>query len=764
MTLTASPETFTEVATAPAPTFTISDEEIFESFLNDEIGSEWLPTPNWGPVGETVFDRTYARPIYKRDPETGKPLTDAFGVKVLEDWWTWARPTHDRDNEHFGEMCRRVVQGNLAYAPERTAQPGEELEMFTLMYRMGGTPAGRHLWITGTGLPFSRNCWAAGWAPDTSEHFRFAAMRLFEGGGVGSNYSNDLLAVTQPLDTAVQVAFYARPDHPDYDKVAEAAGPALLPTKPEDTLFDESMLVEDSREGWVAVWCRLVDLATSGRGSVSVLIDVSDVRPYGAPLKTFGGQASGPAPLVEACKANAGVLNVRVAAGKASKAPRRLTSMDAMEIDHYQASAVVAGGTRRSARMSLKHWADEDIFDFINCKQDVSKHWTTNISVETDSEFSLAVEDETHPLHTHARQVLRAVAEGMARDGEPGIVDTERHSIGEPRRIRIVNPCGEASLTFDVDGNGFGSLAGESCNLGSVNLDAYGTDFQGAQRAMELVSRFLLRATMKPYPGEDASRIEAKNRRIGAGIMGLHGWVLAHGVKLSDLHRTPRLLARLTDLRLASRRAADELADQLGIPRPVKTTAIAPTGSISKTSGTDPATNPTMFKYFIQNIRYEANNPQLSELGRLGYLIEPDQYAKNTVVVSFPMRGALVDRFGADLVEDSTELDFGDYLRLNAAVEDTFCGGEDGMAVSSTCQLAEGTTADFVEAELRNVLGHTKGVTAFPALSRPQAPFIPLTLEQFEAEVAKLTPEAQARVGGGDSNDENCATGACPVK
>ncbi|WP_114906760.1 LAGLIDADG family homing endonuclease [Ornithinimicrobium murale] len=1139
MTLTASPETFAqEAAPAPAPTFTMTEADIFTSFLNDEIGSEWLPEPNWGPVGETVYERTYARPIYKRDPVTGKPVTDGFGTKELEDWWTWERPTHDRDNEHFGEMCRRVVQGNLSYAPRNTQRPGEELEMFTLMYRMGGTPAGRHLWVTGTGLSFSRNCWAAGWAPDTSEHFRFAAMRLFEGGGVGSNYSNDLLAVTAPLDTTIGFFFTAGTDHTDFDQIAAAAGDALV-TRPDGTgqgleqavgefVFDnvdEHLVVDDSREGWVATWCALVDLATSGRGHVSVLIDVSDIRPYGAPLKTFGGQASGPAPLVQACAGIANVLNARVQAGENAAAPQRLTSDDAMEIDHFQAAAVVAGGTRRSARMSLKHWADEDIFEFINCKQDLSAHWTTNISVETDSEFNLAVEDQSHPLHTHARAVLRAVAEGMTRDGEPGIVDTERHSIGEPVRVRIVNPCvtgdawvqtvdglrqvrdlvgkgkidllvddkvwstsdegffatghrevlslnvdgtelkvtpehlistpdgwrpagdltpgdvvdltdslgshwtgegtgdegyllgllvgdgyfgpenangvpgsailcawhtdagsesvkqnaldsielaglnhrtdwvgwrdvhggnkqelrstairdlaarfgivrgnktitpevmaassdfqkgflsalfdtdghvegdsrgggtsvrlsqsdpemlgkartmllglgvksvvrgghpeqtktmlggsyvcraayrliisgahverfdktigfsdgvkaqkltqridsmtrghytkpmvgtvqsitemaaedvfdakvpglnafvangtiihncGEASLTFDVDGNGFGSLAGESCNLGSVNLDDYGTDFAGAERAMELVSRFLLRATMKPYPGEDASRIEARNRRIGAGIMGLHGWVLAHGVKLSDLHRTPRLLARLTDLRLASRRAADELADAMGVPRPVKTTAIAPTGSISKMSGTDPATNPTMFKYFIQNIRYESNNEQLPELGRLGYAIEPDKYAANTVVVSYPMRGALVDRFGADLVEDSTDLDFADYLRLNVAVEETFCGGEDGMAVSSTCQLAEGVTADFVEAELLNFLGKTKGVTAFPSMSgREQAPFIPLTEDEFDAEVAKLTPEAQARVGGGDSNDENCSTGACPVK
>lgn len=1111
---------------------------LFAAFLADEVGAEALPEPAWGPIGREVFDRTYARPIYQRDPVTGKPVTDAGGVKQLEDWWVWGRPTHGRDREHFGEMCRRVVQGNLSYAPVHTEQPGEELALFSLMYQMGGTPAGRHLWVTGTGLPYSRNCWAAGWAPTTSEHLRFAAMRLFEGGGVGSNYSNDLLAVTAPVDTMVSVLFTARADHPDYDAVVTAAGGQFV-TNPADATHemtgwvgetdpmhaDEHLVVEDCREGWVATWCRLIDLATSGRGRVGVLIDVSNVRPYGTPLRTFGGQASGPAPLVNASLGIADVINENVRLGREVGEPRRQSSLDAMEIDHLAASAVVAGGTRRSARMSLKNWGDEDIFDFIGCKQDPSKHWTTNISVETDSEFNEACRDASHPRHVHAAKVLAAVAEGMARDGEPGLVDTERHSVGEPVRVRIVNPCltgdtwvqtadglrqistlvgkgaqtmivdgqewatgqdgffvtgdrqviklsidgtelrltpdhlvstpdgwhpagglvvgdivtltdnfegstswggegtaeegyllghlvgdgylnipngngipgaavlcawhsdrgsestkseilrcievaglkhrtdwagfrdhgpnkqelrstairdlaarfgivrgsktitdeimgassdfqrgflrglfdtdghvegdstsggvsvrlsqsdesmlgkartmllahgvrsvvrsthpprstalpggtydcreafrlivtgehtqryaktigfadevkaakltarsgsmtrgfctkpmvgsvlsveaggvetvydarvpglnafvaggtvvhncGEASLTFDVDGEGFGSLAGESCNLGSVNLDSFGTDHDGSVEAMELVSRFLVRATMNPYPGEDASRIESRNRRVGAGIMGLHGWAMAHGVKLSDLHGTPRLLEKLVELRQASRRAADELADALGVPRPVKTTAIAPTGSISQKSGTTPATNPIMFRHFVRNVRFESNNPQLPELEAQGYRIEPDAYAANTVVVSFPVRDAALDRFPADLVEDSTDLDFGDYLRLVAAVEESFCGGTDGMAVSSTCQLPEGTTADQVEAELLGVLGRTKGVTAFPALSRPQAPYISLTESEFYSAAAELSPQAQAKVTGGDSNDGECATGACPIK
>lgn len=773
---------------------------IFSAFLRDDIGPELLPEPDWGPIGEQVFDRTYSRPIYQRDPVTGEPVRDVSGVKVLEDWWTWARPTHDRNTESFAEMCRRVVQGNLAYAPERSQRPDEELGLFTLMYRMGGSPAGRHLWVTGTGLPYTRNCWSSSWGPRTSEHLRFAAMRLFEGGGVGSNYSNDLLATTAPVTRKIDVRITCRPDHPNFGAVATAAGdafmahPSVLAAALDPNQFIDSgqardlqsqvvaelaarpqasetmkswreehearplVTVTDAREGWVAAWCSVIDAACGqddDHGAARAVFDVSGVREYGAPLLTFGGQASGPGPLVTALLGIAKVLNA------AATQRRVLSSLEAMSIDHLAASAVVAGGTRRSARMSLKHWADTDILDFIGCKSDYTMHWTTNISVETDAAFAAAVESGQE----HATAVLQAIAVGMARDGEPGIVDTQRHSIGEGgTRIRITNPCSEASLSYEAGDESPGSMAGESCNLGSVNLDRFGTDIDGATAAAELVARFLYRATLKPYPGEDASRIEHRNRRIGVGIMGLHGWVLAHGVRLSDLPREPTLLDKLVTLRQATRRAADELADTLGLPRPVKTTAIAPTGSISQQSGTTPATNPVMFKFYIRNVRFEATNPRLAGYAAQGYRIEDDLMAANTVVVSFPVRDSMLDRFGPDLVEDTADLTFADYLELVVAVEGAFCGGGDGMAVSSTCQLPEGADATMVADQIKTVLGKTKGITAFPAMSRPQAPYIALTEQEFHTEVARLDTAARQGVTGGDSNDGQCATGACPIR
>ena len=67
---------------------------------------------------------------------------------------------------------------------------------------------------------------------------------------------------------------------------------------------------------------------------------------------------------------------------------RRFSSEDAMSLDHTLAACVIAGGKRRSSRMSVKNWKDHDIFEFINCKRNDGVHWTTNISVEIDNDFS----------------------------------------------------------------------------------------------------------------------------------------------------------------------------------------------------------------------------------------------------------------------------------------------------------------------------------------------------------------------------------------
>jgi len=682
--------------------------ETTKLFLEGSVTADTLPEPSWGPIGEEVYNRTYRR-----------------------------------ESETWATTVRRIVLGNISYAPHGV-EPGEAEALFDMIYNFKGIPAGRHLWVTGTKASrFNRNCWVTGWSKRLSNHFKFAASRLFEGGGVGGNFSYDLRSVTEPILNHIDVAFTIRADHENYNAVKASCGDQFVEWH---TDLEPSYVVDDQREGWIDLWTTLIDMACDDKGDRKFLVDLSELRPYGAELKTFGGRASGPEPLAVSSMNIVNVLN-------SVESGHKIGGLQAMLIDHYIAASVVAGGARRSARMSLMHWKDPEIFDFIKCKADHSEHWSTNISVEIDSEFREALDDGD----PHAVSVFYAIVQGMALNGEPGFVDTELHSVGERKRIRVVNPCGEASLEAEFDENG--DAVGESCNLGSVNLDAYGTDADGAKEAIRLMARFLYRATEHKHASDYASRIEQRNRRIGVGLFGVQGWAAAHGVRLSELPDSTVLVKRLEEFSATAREAGNEIADTIGTPRPIKVTAIAPTGTIAQLAGSTPGIHPIFAQHFIRRVRYANSDPNLQTMIAAGYNTQPDIYAETTTVVEFPVRDALLDRFDDEMIEDTAQVDLEKFIRLMVTIQNAFCSGSNGQAVSATATIPANMDIEELAECIRPAIGSLKGLTVFPELTRPLSPYERVT----KAEWLDLTRDAVA-VESGDSNDGACVGGSCPIR
>lgn len=677
-------------------------------FLDGVIDASELPAPTWGPIGEEVYNRTYRR-----------------------------------DDETWAASVRRIVLGNISYAPQ-AVESGEAEALFDLLYDFKPIPAGRHLWVTGTQAShFNRNCWVAGWSRRLSNHFAFGAARLFEGGGVGGNYSYDLRSVTEPVRNHVDLFFTIKSDHPNYDAVKGSCGDRFVEW---NEYINPQYVVEDQREGWIDLWTTLIDIACDRDGNHQFLVDLSQLRPYGAELKTFGGRASGPEPLASSSLGIIDVLN-------SVKPGEQLTGLQAMWIDHYIAASVVAGGARRSARMSLMHWRDPEIFEFINCKSDHVAHWSTNISIEIDSAFREALDDND----PHAMAVFRAMVTGMALNGEPGFVDTELHSVGERTRIRLVNPCGEASLEAEFDPEG--DAAGESCNLGSINLDRYGTDSDGIKRAIRLMARFLYRATEHKHADSKASRIEERNRRIGVGLLGVQGWAAAYRSKLSELPDSTVLVKLLEEFAEVARDAGNEIADQLGTPRPIKVTAIAPTGTIAQLAGSTPGIHPIFARHFIRRVRYSNSDPNLDVMKAAGYNVIPDIYADSTSVVEFPVRDALLDRFGEDVIEDTEQIGLDKFIRLMITIQNAYCGGSNGQAVSATASIPANMDVDELAECILPAIGSLKGLTVFPELSRPLSPYERIS----KAEWLELT-RGGVMLESGDSNDGACVGGSCPIR
>jgi adenosylcobalamin-dependent ribonucleoside-triphosphate reductase len=637
------------------------------------------------------------------------------------------------------------VQGNLAlvYGNDIMSWPTEILnEQERLAYYMNEMallPAGRHLWATGVpGRQYLFNCHVAGWGEELSDHFEFSFLRLMEGGGVGANYSTKNIAKFGAPSTHVNVHVIVDDNHQDINELR----PHLSTWFGPGTLSD--LHVNDSREGWAMALVDLIECfygLTRPLNENTVIYDVSSVRPSGSELKTFGGTASGPAPLARMLLEVANILNDAHTTGT-------LTPLHVMEIDHAIAECVVSGGNRRSARMSIVHWADPYIMDFLACKQDTGKHWTTNISVEIDDEFlrQLGIYEQSW-----GKQVHHEVVKGMLENGEPGYWNSSLSNKGEINSVEATNPCGEIALE-----------PFENCNLGHVNMDWFHDKPKHVlHEAHRLMTRFLIRATYGDVNDSKQAEKLALNRRVGVGHLGVQGYWAKQGVKYSDI---PFYAAdELDTLYQVVRQEAREYAFKLRIPEPVKVTAIAPTGSVAKLPGVSEGIHPIYARWFERRVRFskrdEAQFGTVMEAMNKGFTVEDDVYDKSgmTAVVVYPTEELLMSQvrsLGIDdsVVESADELNIRHMLAVQKVYQEHYADN----AVSYTVNIVDGDlNAQELGAVLAEFLPDLKGTTVMVDASRPQAPYTRITREQYEAAVATSIE---------DGISEECQKGSCPVR
>lgn len=615
---------------------------------------------------------------------------------------------------------------------------------------------------------------------------------------MGSNYSSRFLEPYGAPRRQLKVHIVCDPMHRDYEEMREQG----LLSAEYDSDWAGSFNVEDSREGWAAALVDLIDtfMTDDEVKHTDRVYDVSRIRCKGSRLKTFGGTASGPAPFAVMLHEIVRVLNgahvkcrppvytyrpsdflpklearedgvVYIAGTDTPFAPmnRRthLTPVEAMEIDHAIAACVVSGGNRRSARMAIVHWADPYIEEFLACKQDASRHWSTSISVEVDENFFRrlggSVVEDIGPGDTElARLVHRKVVAGMLLNGEPGYWNSSLSNQGEVGKVIATNPCGEIALE-----------PWENCNLGHVNLDAFApthkggpVDWLGLDEALTLITRFLVRATYGDVNDPKQAAKLAANRRIGVGLTGVQAFYAKRGYPYSRVPKIGKLRRELRDAYALVRDAARRVAFELRIAEPVKCTTLAPAGTISKLVGCSEGAHCIYAKYFIQRVRFNMTNPAeraaVEKYRRQGFKTEMCQYDKsgNTMIVEFPTKDLLLDQVealgyrpeeAATLVEQADELSLDDMLAFQAMLQEEWADN----AVSYTANVRPGLDPQEVAEVVAQWLPMLKGTTIMVDGSRPQAPFERITAEQYETATA-------TRVA--DGIDEECASGACPIR
>lgn len=693
-----------------------------------------LPAPAFGPIGKEVFERTYSR------------------VK------------ENGENETWEDTVRRVVKGNTELVESRFIEPNEQEKLFDLIYNFKMVPAGRHLWVSGVeGRQFVANCFRSPFSKKLSEHYTFTFNELMKGGGVGANYSNRYIDQVQPILNKIEVNVTCNPENSDYNEMNDRG---LLSDKV-SYMWDGCYDVEDSREGWVDTLDHIFAAATDDTytdgETVKLSINVSNVRPKGARIRGFGGIASGPLALAEMLTMIQDITNNAVG--------RKLTTLEHMQIDHRIAMCVIAGNTRRSARMAIKSWSDDDVFDFIECKKDWSEHWSTNISVEIGDEFISALKRKKHPMHDHATKVYQACVAGMLENGEPGFYNSDLASVGETGDVCGTNPCSEITLEEY-----------ESCLLGHVNVSKFYDNFDGGAEAFRLMTRFLVRATFAEKSNKEQEEVVNKNRRIGVGFFGFQGWLNKQNILYSECASNRYVRKTLRDWKKVVDKEADRYAHMLRIPSPIKRTTLAPTGSISQLSG-DSASAQTIYSpYFKRRVRYADNSEHLTQFEGT-HEIEDCLYTSNTKVVTMYVKDPLVAEVEAlgldpDIVEGADDLSISDMLGVQAMLQECYVDNAISFTINVAPdfrqeqnvkqQIADGVdealikigppddeTVEEVMDTMLHYLPHLKGTTIMVDGSRPQAPLERISKGEFEShELAK-------ELGQGELA---CSVNGCPVK
>ncbi|MBS3762259.1 MAG: ribonucleoside-triphosphate reductase, adenosylcobalamin-dependent [Planctomycetes bacterium] len=672
------------------------------------IGEEerLLSEPDWGALGKIVFQRSYSR------------------IK------------EDGSRETWAETVQRVVNGNCGYVDEQYIEPLEPEKLFDLIYNFQFVPGGRHLWACGiSGSQFISNCHSVGFDPeDFSRHFTYAFLRLMEGGGVGSSYSNRHLEIYPPVPQKVDLHIVCDADHKDYEQLKP-----MLSDKYSSN-WTGCFEVEDSREGWAVALGAVLEHYYDKK-EASVVLDVSHVRPSGTPLKTFGGTASGPAALAEM------LLNVvEIINGYEGKRP---DSELFLNVDHEIAKSVIAGGTRRSARMASKHWQDRDIPKFLQLKADGMSHWTANLSAEVDRNFWAAYRSEDK----NAVRVMEAIARGIATNGEPGIINLTKHSEGELGTPFSTNPCGEiTSVNYGSDGlNGL-----MACNLGSINLDTLADDIPKLREAIRLGSRFLLRATYADYPDKELDEVVKKERRIGLGLMGFHPFLLKHGCRYTDFPFNERMKELISSFYTEARESARDYAFSLRVPEPVKVTTVAPTGTTSKLPGTTPGIQPIEHKYFLRRVRFTLLDPEkrktVEQLEGVGFnVIRDGAREKDTAIVEFPLAAPDLKEIDEDLIETAEDMSIEQMMEVQATLQDLWADNSISVTINFDQDKID---EERIKCALLSYGPRLKGVTLFPKVSNMEyAPIQPINKEEFMGYPEHLRQEANSA--------GECATGSC---
>ena len=353
-------------------------------------------------------------------------------------------------------------------------------------------------------------------------------------------------------------------------------------------------LIGDSIEGWADAIKVLMKSYMGDRRSSRISFDYSDIRPKGAQLVTSGGKAPGPQPLKECLVKLKGIL-------QAKEDGDQLTTVEVHDIVCHIADAVLAGGIRRAALISL---FSADDHEMIACKS--GNWWETNPQRGRSNNSAVLMR------HKITRDYFMNLWERVEKSGagEPGIYFNNDKDWG-------TNPCCEIALR-----------PYQFCNLCEVNVSDLESqdDLNERVKAAAFIGTLQAGYTDFHYLREIWQETTEKDALIGVSMTGIgSGTVLGY-----DMEKAAQLV----------KRENTRVAKLIGINKAARCTTVKPAGTTSLALGTSSGIHAWHNDYYIRRIRVGKNESMYKYLAEHHPELIEDEYFRphDTAVISIPQK------------------------------------------------------------------------------------------------------------------------------
>jgi ribonucleoside-diphosphate reductase alpha chain len=355
--------------------------------------------------------------------------------------------------------------------------------------------------------------------------------------------------------------------------------------------------------------------------------DVSGVRPAGAVLKTFGGRASGPDPLVELFDFSVNLFK--------NAAGRKLTSIECHDLCCKIASIVVVGGVRRSALISLSNLTDDRVRRAKHGQWWVAepqRALANNSACYTEKPDFEAFLNEWTSLYE-------------SRSGERGL-------FSRPAAKNIVEASGRRDPDYDFGTNPCSEIIlrpNQFCNLSEVVVRADDTLEDLKRKVQQAAILGTLQSTLTDfkYLRKVWTTNTEEERLLGVSLTG----IMDHSILSDpDSKELPAMLEELKQVAIDTNKA---WAKKLGIPASTAITCVKPSGTVSQLVDSASGIHARYSEYYIRRVRADVKDPLALLMQDAGVPCEPDTHNSNVLVFSFPKKSPE----GATVVNNVTAMD-----------------------------------------------------------------------------------------------------------